>query len=230
MRVTLPYYADLGPDRAVAGRTIGSAATWDALRTNTEGPFALATDRHDLDRAAIATTGLQARAVAVAEFIVSRKSRRLVSYGVGGGSFETLLLKELPGCELSMTDFAPKTVQRLRELFPECTVVDHDLLTDQPCAADLHVMHRIDTEFSDSEWEMVFAKFAGERIIFVPSMVIGMRFALLMTASALRRRKRVSRSGWVRSRSSFDHLWKNSHSAHEFDAAGTPSWVLEPRR
>ena len=69
------------------------------------------------------------------------------------------------------TDNAPRATERLRDLFAEAEVVVHDLATQAPPPADLHLMHRIDTELDTVTWKQVFARFS-EPILVVPTLLL----------------------------------------------------------
>ena len=76
-----------------------------------------------------------------------------------------------PERRLLLADYAPETVERLRELFPAAEVYRHDLLADPPLPADVHLFHRVDTELTDDEWREALRRFAGERVLVVATEV-----------------------------------------------------------
>jgi hypothetical protein len=81
----------------------------------------------------------------------------LASYGVGVAALEALLERER--LEMSLTDYAPRTVERLRALFPEARIELQDLLVDGPLdGVDAHLFHRIDTELSNAQWRDVYLR------------------------------------------------------------------------
>src|SRR4051794_24313501 len=229
MRLTIPHYYDFGADRALVGDDLVRPEAWDGLRTQTAGPFALPAERTALERAADERDDLRTRARAIGAWLDGHGVSRLASYGVGGALLEVWLHRETPERELVVTDYAPKTVERLAALLPEMTALRHDLLVDAPVDADLHLFHRIDTELTDAQWRDVFKRFAGERVLVVATEVIDLRRVLAELRGRLRRRG-ASRAGWIRTRRSFESLWSRTHRAEPLRFADLDAWVLEPRR
>jgi hypothetical protein len=225
--ITLPFYFDFGADTAVLGDELRSAEAWDSLRTRTSGEFAIACDRAELESALSAHPAIRARANAVAQVLRDQDVRRAASYGVGAGFLEAGLEAELPGVELTIGEYAPATVERLRRLFPNATVVLHDLLEDPAVDADFHVMHRIDTEFTATEWDRIFTAHRTARIIFVPGGEMALR-GLVETLVQSARRRTTTRAGVVRSTGAVERLWRRTHSARPVVFYDLRGWILEP--
>jgi hypothetical protein len=113
-------------------------------------------------------------------------------------------------------------------LFSEATVVCHDLRVDPPLAADVHLLHRVDTELDNLEWHATFERFADETILFLVSETAGFR-TLARELEHRVRVRRSTRSGWLRTRSAFESLWRRTHDADAQRFGDLQGWVLTPR-
>jgi hypothetical protein len=228
VRVTTRHHFDFGPDRALVGDDLVRADAWDALRTRSDGPFSLACSRAELEQAADSHPDIGERARAIERSLQEFDVGTLASYGVGGGVLEAWLLRLAPKRRLVMTDYAPGTVAGLRELFPEAEIVQHDLLNDAPLDANMHMFHRIDTELTDEAWHQVFERFAHEDVLVVATEVATMRRVaqeLMLRA----RNRHLTRAGWLRTRSSFELLWRETHAANPLRLYDLDGWALTPR-
>ena len=227
MRLTVRHHFDFGADRAVVGDDLVRPEAWDALRTQTSGGFALGTTREEWERTADAHPQLGARARRLDALFARRGARRIASYGAGGATIECWLKRVAPDREIVVTDYAPATIERLRPIFAEAECVVHDLATDPPLDADVHLFHRIETEFDNRRWREILARFSGQSVVFVAAGQVGLRGALVEVARGLL--PRSSRAGWVRTRPAIEALWEPTHSAHPVDVGDLPAWELEPK-
>jgi hypothetical protein len=227
MRLTVRHNVDFGADRAVVGDDLVRPEAWDALRTRTSGVFALADTREAWERTADEHPELEARARRLDAVFARRGARRVASYGVGGATLECWLSRLAPDRELAVTDYARATVERLRPIFREAECLVHDLAADPPLDADLHLFHRIDTEFDNARWRAVLERFASVPIVFVAAGQVGLRGALAEVRRG--RRPGSSRAGWVRTRSAIEALWRHTHTAVPVDVGDLPAWELEPK-
>jgi hypothetical protein len=227
MRLTVRHHFDFGADREVVGADLTRPEAWDALRTRTSGAFALAGTREEWERTADAHPELEARARRLDAVFARRGAGKVASYGAGGATLECWLKRFAPERDFAVTDYAPATIERLRPIFPEAECVVHDLSADPPLAADLHLFHRIDTEFDNRRWRQVFARFADVPIVFVAAGQVGMRGALAEVRKG--RRPGASRAGWVRTRAALEALWRRTHRSRPVDVGDLPAWELEPK-
>lgn len=227
MRLTVRHHFDFGADRAVVGDDLERPEAWDALRTRTSGAFALAETREEWERTADAHRELEARARRLDAVFARRDARRAVSYGAGGATLECWLKRVSPDRDLVVTDYAPATVERLRPIFREAECVVHDLSVDPPIEADVHLFHRIDTEFDNRRWQEVFDRFRREPIVFVAAGQVDLRGALMEVRKGLG--SGASRAGWVRTRGAIEALWRHSHRSVAVDVGDLPAWELEPK-
>ena len=229
MRLTIRHVYDFGDDRALVGDDLVRPEAWDALRTRSHGPFAMARTRHEAEVLAFENADLRARADALGEWLDDERIARMVSYGVGGGMVELLLSERPHVADLVLTDYAPETVQTLRNVVPTAAVVQHDLLHDPPLGGDLHLFHRIDTEFDNRQFRAVLRRFAAVRVLVIATGTITVSEGLREVAYRFRNRN-VSKAGWRRTRATFDTLWRHTHDARALTFHDLPAWDLRPRR
>lgn len=228
--LTVPHLIDLGDDRDLVGARLGDGRSWDALRTRTAGPFALADDRAAWEAQADERPEIGDRMRLLADVLEKRGVRTLASYGVGGALPECWLRRLMPGLRLVLTDHGDETVARLAALLgPDATVLHHDLLREPPVPADLHLFHRIDTEFRDRQWRHILRHFAGETIVLVATDVYGAR-RMREELRAMPHRRGWTRAGWIRTRGAFERLWRRTHRGHPLELGDLDAWLLEPRR
>ena len=226
----MPHLVDLGPDARLVGRALDGAADWDALRTATTGPFALPADPAQWRAEADARLELETRMRVVLVEARRLEVRSIASYGVGSALPELWLHRLAPDIALTLTDVGPATVARLRTLFPEASVAEHDLRTDPPLPADLHVFHRIDTELTNRAWRAVLGRFRRATVVLVATDVLSpARMRLELRALPHRWRAGWQRAGWSRTEGSFESLWRRTHDARELDLGDLRGWLLTPR-
>ena len=226
LKLTLPHRFDFGADRELVGRDLLREQAWDALRTQTSGDFALPASREEWEREADARAEIRARAEALDGWL--GEGTRVASYGAGTALLELWLARLRPESAIAVTDFTPEAVGRLRALFPEARVERHDLLADAPLDADVHLFHRVDTEFTDDQWRAILTRFASCRLLVLAADVLDLRGAAL----ALYRRARIrgaTHAGWLRTAAAFAALWEPTHDATPVRIHDLDGWALEPR-
>ena len=228
VRLTLPHRYDFGADADVVGEELLRPEAWDRLRLRTKGPFSIASDRDELEGQADRRPEIETRMRAVDAVLRHRGSRRVASYGVGGALAELWLLRIDPLRRLLVTDYAPKTVERVRELLPEAEVSRYDLLLDAPLDADVHLFHRIDTELDNRRWRQVYERFRRETIVVVAGEVLPPREIPGQLMSAIRNRH-VTAAGWTRTIPAFESLWRRTHRSTHAAFGDLDGWVLDPR-
>ncbi|HEX6391349.1 MAG TPA: hypothetical protein VFZ89_17935, partial [Solirubrobacteraceae bacterium] len=114
-------------------------------------------------------------------------------------------------------------------LFPEAGVRTHDLLRDPPLEADVHLLHRVDTELTDAEFRAVLRRFAGERLLVVATGVVSPLDVALTLLQRVRRRGHLTSAGWARNRAAFEALWAATHDATALTVHDLSAWDLRPR-
>jgi hypothetical protein len=228
VRVTIVHRFDFGADRSLVGDDLVRPEAWDALRTQTDGPFALPTDRESLERTADARPEIRVRMEFVARWIDKSGARSVASYGAGVALPELWLKRLRPDLELKLTDYAPETVERLAALLPDVAVLRHDLLAQPPLDADLHLFHRIDTEFTNRQWRDILSRFARARVLVVATEIIDLRRVLAEIRNWPRTRH-ATRAGWIRTRAAFEGLWEPTHQIERLQLGDLEGWALYPR-
>jgi len=227
--LTIRHVYDFGTDRSLVGDDLVRPEAWDALRVHTDGPFSLPASRGAWERSALERPELVARAAAISTWADQAGGVRLASYGVGGATLEYLLWRERPDRELIISDYTPATVERLAGLFPEADVRRFDLLADAPLNADVHLFHRVDTELTNAQWQVLLGRrFATERVLVVATEVANLRRMSWEVRSRLSRRP-TTRAGWLRNREAFELLWRDSHVATPVRMHDLEAWDLRPR-
>jgi hypothetical protein len=226
MRLTIQHYYDFGADRELVGDDLVRAEAWDALRTASDGPFALPADRVAWEQAA-AREDIVERARQIDAWLNANDIESLASYGVGTAALELSLRRLTPTRRLVLTDYGRSTVARLQELMPDADVVHQDLFTDQPIDAQMSLFHRIDTEFTNDQWREIMRRFAARRILFVATELIDWRRAL---TEWRRRREYASqtKAGLIRNRAAMESLWAHTHDATPLRFNDLHAWLLEP--
>lgn len=230
--LTIPHLVDFGTDAATVGtRLDGSAglAAWDALRFAGNSPFALAPDVAEWDAAADERPDIGARMERLAAHLRADGTRRLASYGVGGAVAKRWLMRLMPELQLTMTDAGARTVAGLHALVGDAARVEqHDLLGDGPLPADVHLFHRLDTEFTARQWRRIMRAFRGETIVLVATDVLDAA-RVRQELRAMRHRRGWTRAGWIRTEGAFRGLWRQTHDAEALDLGDLRAWVLHPR-
>jgi hypothetical protein len=230
LRVTIRHYYDFGVDRAIVGDDLVRPEAWDRLRTKTSGVFAIPPTREEFVRTAEERADIAGRARAIDAWLEAQGAEVVASYGVGGASLEWWLHKLRPRRKLIVTDYGEATVRRLAGTFPEVDVRYHDLRRDQPLAADVHLFHRIDTEFSDREWRELLTRFARVSVLVVASEVLDLRRLLVELRMRRRMKQRhATKAGFIRSRAAFEALWRPTHESRPVRMHDLDGWELRPR-
>jgi hypothetical protein len=229
LRLTVRHLYDFGADRQLVGDDLVRVEAWDALRLRSSGPFALAADRTEWEERAKASPALEQRAQFIAGWLREAGALRVASYGVGTGALELLLHRAAPDVTLTVTDYGPETVRRLSVLFPEADVRRHDLRHDPPLDANVHILHRVDSELSDPDWREMLARFESHRLLVLATEVASVQRVMLELLFRVRRRQ-ASRAGWLRTRGAFESLWHPTHDARHLKVADLWGWDLRPRK
>jgi hypothetical protein len=228
VRITLKHRFDFGRDRELVGDDLRRPEAWDALRTRTTGAFALPDDRAEWERVADEHVEIAERARWIHAWMREQGASSLASYGVGAAALELWLVRTDPDLDLVVTEYASATVERLRHIFPEASVLEHNLLRDAPVAADVHLFHRIDTELDNSDWKAVFERFADQRVLFLTQPASGRLLFAELRKSLVNRR--ATEAGFVRNRAALEALWSETHTATAPFAGGDLlAWALQPR-
>jgi hypothetical protein len=228
VRLTVRHVYDFGPDRQLVGGDLVRPDAWDSLRLRSTGPFALPPTRAEWEAQADTAGDLSERATALLQWVSDAGASSVASYGVGTAMLELHLHRLDQDLRLILTDYAPETVRRLSSLFDGVEIKQHDLLRDGPLGADLHLLHRVDSELSDQQWGELLGRFRAERVLVVATEVASLQRVLLELLHRARR-PRASRAGWLRTRAAFEALWRSTHQARPMRIGDLSAWDLQPR-
>jgi len=146
---------------------------------------------------------------------------------VGAAYVELNLARAYPEGKLICTDFAPQTVERLAVLFPEADVRLSDLRDDSPLPADLHLLHRVDTELPNREWRQVLARFRAPVLLVATELL-----DWVALSRELRRRlarSDAARAGYIRTEAAMRSLWKRTHVDRTIAVGELHGFLLLPR-
>ena len=222
MKLTIKHFYDFQDVADNVGTSL-DPNSWDMLRLSNpaqDDRFAIP-DSISSWREKILTTSIWHERAKVILNLMQQRFYRLYSYGVGIGGVEFLIKKEAPQVFLECSDYAPKTVERLREVFKEADKISQfDMLKDEwvnEGSICLYLFHRIDTEFNDREWHIIFeraAKAGIQHILFVPSEFLTFRRFIrqkikLFLYTLLR--KKITFSGYLRTREQFKTFFQEHY-------------------
>jgi len=137
-------------------------------------------------------------------------------------------------------DFAIASLDLLRKRLGDFADVEYlDLRTTDWVrkSEEPVIMHRVDTELSDAEWRRTFEQLRQrqvEHIVWIPCGLLtpaSVGTELKLLASAVMRRQRVIRAGYLRSERRmlelFEVFYKRTAAK---PGSGLPIWILEWRR
>lgn len=203
------------------GKAIVGADGWDAVR-QTATTFGVPASRGAWIDEADSRPELRSRALAVAAIADLLGAQRVASYGVG----TALLERHLVGLvdQLVCSDFTPVAVEAMKAYLEDAEVVVHDLVADPPLAADLHVLHRVDTEFSDDELSVVLAKFEAPTLLIVSEFLTGRGFLREMLTWA----RGGQQAGWTRSERAFEMLIPHGRLAGRYTIGDLEGFLIAP--
>jgi hypothetical protein len=210
MKLTIKYYAGF---RNIKGSLL-SKESWDSVRLNGESYLSFPTNKDDwLERSA--EPELVQRAKDMVNICRELHLTRIFSVGVGCGYLECNIKLLAPRIHLTCTEYAPRTVEKLGEYFPECDSIEvFDMLGEwKATEGTLYLLHRVDTEFTDLQWKSIFRNTSNSRveyILFVPSHFLTLGMALRRKLGYMRMLLRLKKpviAGYSRTRGSFDGLW-----------------------
>ena len=202
-----------------------------------ESPFSIPAERSQWVRLAAARQDMAERAQAIVSLLKDLNAFRVASVGVGCGWLEWHLKRLLPTLELTCTDYAPATVERLRRVFVECDCVDlFDMLTPHwPPDKDAYLLHCVDTELSDRQWKGVIENMRRsgiQQILMIPSAFLDLRLFLAVQRRRLKglvKRGKTTFAGYLRTKDQFRALWSPSYPVvKEIPVGNVTGFLLHP--
>jgi len=216
MKWTIKHYFPV--KQALAVENLASSATsWDALRTGDDDTWqSIPKDRSMWVARCQQKPEIAVNAKAIVDLVKREGFYSIISVGVGAAYLEYNIKKLHPALSLTCSDFTPRSIDRLRDVFLECDSIEvFDMLKDQwqPRQNALYLLYRVDTEFSDEQWKGLFATMSESNIndvLFVPSVFLGWRFFIKEKLVNLWHRLkgyRIMFAGYVRTKDTVKTFW-----------------------
>jgi hypothetical protein len=148
------------------------------------------------------------------------------------------MLRAAPNLRLHISDFAPKTVERLRTYFgagAQISQFDLKLGDFATMAGGTVLLNKVDFELSDAEWRTTARRMAAaeiKRILFIPCEILGWKRALVESVHRLQRRLAVGNcpifAGYVRNRHALEALFQGAfRRTRVLPLDSVELWVLE---
>ncbi len=204
--------------RTPTRQPLDGPASWDAIR-QTDSPFRVPLDRSDWFQLADSNPHLTRRAQQIAIIAASLEARVVASYGAGTALMERHLVERVD--RLRCTDFSPQTLVQMRSVAPEIEFVDHDLSRSPQLDADLHVLHRVDTELNDATWARLFSQWRPPILIAISELLtlraIGREIATRMRGG--------SPAGWLRTDRAMRRLF-GAHAVERVEVGDLAGYLL----
>lgn len=239
--LTVPHWYGVDSHIAIAGRSLQSPTSWDALRTtDPEGSFGFGQSRASWIARASSHPVLPRLADEVVSLMRRWDAHSMVSVGVGTAMLEYLIRSRMGDLVLRCGDYTPASLEVLRNWFTEAASVELMDLRD-PAAwvedpAEVVLLNRVDTELTDDEWRVMFGRLAGrgvQRVIWIPCGLITRLVVtreVRSTVGALLRRYRLAHAGYLRTERRMRDLflrWYDRTVIYKSDEL--PIWALGRR-
>jgi len=213
MRLTIRHYF-----RTPSGEELVGAEAWDRIR-ETDSAFATPPTRSEWLRMSDRPE-LVRRAEMIARIAGERRANVVASYGVGPALRDRHLESRVG--RLVCSDFTPRTIDRVTRYMPEADVRLHDLRSG-PLDADLHVLHRVDTEFDNVELASTLDLFRGTEVLIVVSQFLNARYLLREIVTRVRG---GHMAGWLRTEAAFQKVIPSGFETHRRQVADLPAFLL----
>jgi hypothetical protein len=242
LRVTIKHYFDFKGISNAVDEHVHSAQAWDALwlEPAESAIFAFPQERKEWLKRCQEEPFAKDRAVDIAR-VVKGDFKRVNSYASGPGYMEFFLKRECPDVFLQCSDYAPKSVERLRQVFTEADEVIQFDLANGGCSQTndqtLHLLFRTDTILDNEQWHGVFQRMhskGAKHVLFIPweFLTVGrwLRQKIKFVLWPLLGRK-LTFAGFVRSRAQLIELFSTYYAIEkEIDIAGNlKGFLLTPK-
>lgn len=229
MSITVRQYQQLSGSGGSIGATLLTAEAWDAMRTDSaDTVFSIPATRELWVAKAMRNREVQPRAAAIVRMARELGVSGITSCGVGGAWLEYHIKRLAPELRLTIGDFAPMGVERLRRFFVECDEIRQFDMLQSPWHDDgsLLLLHRVDTDFDNRQWHGIFRRTAAagiSRVLFLPSMILSRREAILHVLRSMRIRLLgigLVFCGWLRTLGAIRALWRDSYVLERQEVIG----------
>lgn len=230
MRITIRHYECFEHLSSFMDGHLNTAWNWDLLRLSGDNsPYGMPTDRSLWEQKCFESIEIRKRAKAIVDFM-SNRFGRVNSYGAGCACLEYCLLKSNPNLELYLSDFTPKTIEKLKSVFVEAKEIRiFDMLKDPWEGSQdnaLELFYRIDTEFTDDEWKSIFRRMqkAGvSNILFIPAQILTCTEILRQALRYIYRKvqgRQLTLAGYLRTESQLRSLFEGDYDLESANAIG----------
>ncbi|MBI3631796.1 MAG: hypothetical protein HY219_02955 [Candidatus Staskawiczbacteria bacterium] len=228
MKLTIKHYYSFGKRAENVGKNLLTDKSWDAIRIdddNENTPFSIPKNREDWVKKCIANKDMADRAKAIGKFSKEKGFKKIISFGVGACFMEYNLKNQYPDIILECSDFSPNSVERLKGIFTEADkIYVFDMLKDdfENEEGVLYLFHRLDTDFSNSQWKDIFeraSRMGINNILFVPGaidtlksltkMILGKWYQIIF------KRSKLSFAGYLRNKSALKNIFNNYYRLSE---------------
>jgi len=221
MRYTTKRYSYFGRKAKEVGQNLLSKESWDTVRIDKVDNdknilMSIPRDRSLWLKKHLYFPESVEHAKAIIKLIKSMGFSKVISIGVGAAWLEYNIKKFYPSLHLTCTDFAPKCIQRLREVFLECdSIEEFDILSGNWISQEhtLYLIYRIDASFDDKQWKTIFFDMNRSNIryvLFVPHEFLTCWKWAYMKMRFLKHKmlgRQITFAGYFRTKDTFQNIW-----------------------
>jgi hypothetical protein len=227
MGITIKQYVDFGSLSQGLGGNLITSTSWDTLRliNPKDNPFFLHSERQQWREAAAKNIVLKKRAKDIADYVIAQGFEGIVSLGVGAAHFEYWINQCAPSLKIYCSDYAPRTVRALSQVFSEAAeIVTFDILNgpwEKKPGKLVYLLNRVDTEFDDQQWDHIaqgMSKAGIKDIIFIPNTFLTLSVYIKKTLKPLLLRlvgKPLVFAGYVRTRKRLQSILGKYYNVQE---------------
>ncbi len=200
---------------------------WDYIRTNTmNNAFAIESSHAEFAMNCNSSKHYNEVADIICKQLKTYNTQSLVSFGVGKAQLEFLIKEKMPNLHLICTDFAPNTVNELRDIFIEADTIEvFDLLEDDFSLYrnEVVLLNRLSAEFTIQQWEKIFINLENaniEYVYFIPESLLNIKtiFTKIIVSTKrflLAKKYKKTFCGWIYSASELRKIWSNAYTVEQ---------------
>lgn len=242
--LTLRHYYNFG-QLLTSSESLTSPTTWDYLRRQHRN-FYVADERvawlRSLDELKDGQdSALIARSAAIVELLDQRGIGNLHSVAVGAAGLEFHIKRLAPKLHLTISEFAPDNITRLRKVFLECDRIelfdicssDWNHIQKPESLHSLVLMYRTEPHFSDRQWREIFTTMAAKgvlQILFIPSHIVNLPYLVMVIGRRCKywaKHSPLTFTGYVRTHARFMSLWRGIYACQSFNLCGMRGYWLK---